>query len=335
MIIITKVFKNFATVTFILFCMVFCFANVKDMSKQVICVLYRCVTQLIPCIFPFMVLSSIALESGASIVKGKKFNKINILIFSFLSGFIVGPKLISREGQGKDITGTVGLTSNAGVGFVVSYVGALLWNSILFGVMLYFFQIITALILFFLRKNKMSDISISKKPLLSSVVSSVQGCTFTMLEICGFTVFFTVLKEIFISVFSLNGSILSMIVSSLFEISTGATSSVSIANIDLAAFFTGFSVGFGGICMCFQTFCVCNDATIRKTEFLLIKIFQGILCGIFSFVSVRLLRLNPVTASYAVFETTAKPINVVIVGIFIAFSIIFIKKAAKKKFIRK
>ena len=81
------------------------------------------------------------------------------------------------------------------------------------------------------------------------------------------------------------------------EFCNGAFKCLEFSNIYIKAFFTGFTVGFGGICVHFQIFSVCKELPLNKKVFSLFKLLQGILLGILAIIYVSFInniRIVPV-----------------------------------------
>ncbi len=223
----------------------------------------------------------------------KKF--FSIIVPSWISGFLVGPKLLEKHNGQIDKTDYVIITSNAGIGFVISLVGVTLWNNLLFGIYLFAVQIITAIVLFNLTKKRgfvSSDVTSSPVPMLTGITNAVNQSTKTMLDICGFTIFFSVVKLTACTILKIKkNSIFFEIISSFLEISDGVLTSSKISNSSLAGFFTGFCIGFGGLCMIVQTISVCKNK-INALKFFSVKFIQGIICGNLSLLYVKFFNLN-------------------------------------------
>ena len=259
-----------------------------------------------------------------------KISKISILL-TWLSGFIVGPKNLCENAKNEDLTALVFLTSNAGVGFVISYVGITLWGSLSYGAFLYFSQIIFSFMIYVFSKNKNKKICLNckKEPHLTTFTKSVQNGVKTMLDICGFTVFFSIIKSLLLKKFE-NG-FFTMLVASSLEISSGAFASISAENTVLCAFFTGFTTGFGGVCMCMQTFSVCKDACINKTKFMCKKLLHGLLCGAVSMLFVACTGIEPLKQTYNNLDSNFGIYDLIIGAFFVFLSLNTLKKSLKNK----
>ncbi|MBQ8545838.1 MAG: hypothetical protein IJ437_02730 [Clostridia bacterium] len=64
-------------------------------------------------------------------------------------------------------------------------------------------------------------------------------------------------------------------------------------NSIVAAFFTGFSIGFGGISVAFQIFAVSTKLLIDKKTFVFSKFIQGCICGVIACLYVNIFKLTP------------------------------------------
>ena len=271
-------------------------------------------------------------SKGKSSEKGKlgvHKSDIGIILTSWVSGFIVGPKNFSKKYRG-DITSYALLTSNAGFGFVVSLVGVALWNNMQFGIYIFIVQLMISFFIFIVSKKDFRTLQVEdnvKKPFFNTVTNSVLLSTKTMLEICGFTIFFSIIKFTIKTIFCLDkkSNILSVI-SAMLEVSDGIFSVIKLENIFLCAFLTGFTIGFGGLCVCFQTFTIEN---INKKKFLICKLIQGIFLGLFTSLYVKKHKIEPLKiASLNVFSL--KYTNIIISTIFLFLIFVLIRTYLKK-----
>lgn len=336
---ITNKLKNILLLMTMCGCFLLFFTNTRVITDVIINTLEFCTNKLIPSIFPFMVLTAIFSQVNFKTNRNKAFLGINneifkVVAFSWLSGFIVGPKQLSRCIEDSDITSYALLSSNAGIGFVISYVGLTLWDNIMFGVFLFFVQISTSIVIFSLSKKKNKFINVKSKniPVLSAISDSILQSTNSTLNICGFTVFFVALKQLICSVLKIHADgRLYMFISVITEISGGALASVHDKNVLISGFFSGFCIGFGGICMCMQTFAVCEKNLICRTEFIMKKLLQGVICGILSAIYVKISNLAPSKNVYLSFSEDYSLNTIVINTVFFFTILIFIKNHIKSK----
>ena len=337
---ITSKIKNIIITSLTLLSFISIFKNSKSLSLVIINTLVFCANKLIPSIFPFMVFSGIFMKIGTS-VSGKDGIQANtqkglllkVTMFSWISGFLVGPKHISGCTNNKDITSIAVLCSNAGIGFVIYYVGIVLWGSLIYGTFLYIIQIVTSLFIYWVSNNiKLSEeIRNKKTTIYEAVTDSIQQATSCMLHVCGFTVFFSACKHLLCSLLDIkNSSFLYTIISSILEISDGTLSSVSQENSLVCAFFTGFAVGFGGVSMLIQTFYICENNIIYKWSFVIKKLIQGLICGLFSFLFIFCTDLTPARNASLGFSNNINSVQIFISAVFLFFSMNYLKKFIKK-----
>ena len=235
--------------------------------------------------------------------------------------------MLCEDDTDEDKTRYIALTSNSGLGYVVSFVGITVCGSLFFGIFLYFTQILSSLIIFKLQKYSVYEYKISstKKPFIDTVSVAVKDTTHLIFEICGFYVFFSIIKTVLVSIFNIKSStILYSFVASFLEISNGIQGASMLENTALSAFFIGFSVGFGGICMCMQTFSVCNTS-LNKFKFIKIKFFQGIFCGISATIFIHFFNISKIQEITAATSAEFSFITVILNSIYL-FCVLFSTK---------
>lgn len=176
-----------------------------------------CIAVLIPSLFPGFVLSSILIELFGSIsLKSRLFSKVFSLAENFfqcwllglLSGFPSAAECACRmvqagAGDTHDAERCLGFTNNPGIVFVICAVGGGLFGNFFVGLYLWLIQAVASIFVgMILAKPKrimgpsasssaMAPIS-CKNLLPKAVASSV----FSVLNICGFVIFFRVLLSV-------------------------------------------------------------------------------------------------------------------------------------------
>jgi len=301
--IITEKINKILGIIYVFLLLFLYLANVENINKSVFEALNFCYKSLIPSLFPTLILSSIILciIRACGIFEGRKNVKKLILdnckiytaqiITGMLCGFVVGPRSICELQKENDINErhfsmAVALSSNAGVGFVIGYVGMKIWNDIILGIVLYSAQILSAVILYFLFNSKDMSASLLKPSMLSknkqnvfSVISdSVTGALSSMLLICSFNIFSSIVIGLISANVPMNniGEVLSL---TLIDFSSAISKTSLLPNKHLSLFFTGFSIGFAGFSVHLQTFSVCEMQKLNKKLYLSFKLLQGLFCG--------------------------------------------------------
>ena len=275
-------FKSFlrTAVFLIVYCLLF--TNVKYISESVLKSLAFCSKTLIPSIFPFMVISIYAVNCSVNFIDKRKVNlslsdllgvcKIykSAVILGSVSGFVTGAKCIcgiydNRKTDCSSFNHAIAVSSNAGLGFVISCVGILIWDSVFIGFVIYITQICLALILgrlFYGRCNN-TEIYVSEKKRsnIKAFTDAVVSSTSSVLNICSFVI-----------VFSLIGDVLSLFIPDkaldmikiLLEFSRGVFNCSAYSSNIFNGFLCGFCIGFGGLSAFFQ---ISSLKTIAGDEF--------------------------------------------------------------------
>ncbi len=282
--------------------------NVEYLSFSVINSLNFCYKSLIPSLFPFLVLSSVALYCIRldSILKyaNQVLDKCKIykkeIIIGWITGFVVGAKGICENFKKNDdiiaFNNAIIISSNAGIGFVIGCVGGVIWNDFNFGIYLYFSQIFSAIILsklFLKHPQNQIDNTPSVKvsdSFSTGIIKAIKNSTSTILTICFFNIFFNVIKDLICLILKLNETNLSYtIISVIFDFSNGIFSTLKIENLLLKGFLSGACIGFGGICVLMQIFAECEGKPLYKFQFIFFKLIQGILCGFLAVIYILLI----------------------------------------------
>ena len=141
--------------------MILFFANVENVCTSILSSLEFCAKSVIPSLFPYMVISSLIVYTACfdglfSKLPDRLFNILGVckkycvpIITGNLCGFVTGAKCIcdiyeKSQSDESEFSDSVILSSNAGIGFVVGYVGSKLWGDMRFGIFIYSVQIISA-----------------------------------------------------------------------------------------------------------------------------------------------------------------------------------------------
>ncbi len=272
-----------------------------------------CVKRLIPALFPFICISGILLRAGfgemCGKILGRPFSAIfglhqtgsSAYILGAVCGFPVGGRAalsVAKEGElsNNEALLLCALCNNAGVGFVVCGVGAGLLGSVRTGVMLYlanFFSAFAAVTLGrlalrtprrrYVASNAPEDQKSTELSVLSVISESVADAALSMLKICSFVVFFTVLADMLSELlgFIPETQLVNAALASFLEISTGigaVSVLLSTEGAMLARFLLGFSLGFGGMSATMQLLSF-SGKSIAGEKYILLKLVQGVICG--------------------------------------------------------
>jgi len=276
----------------------------ESVSISVISAIRSCGSGLIPTLFPFIVISDIF----SKLLEGGKSPLALSFITGNVCGFPLGAKMLSDMYGSGAVTETkyrryLPLCSNPGLIFTVAWTGMTLWGNYIFGCVLYILTLVSALLtflIFSLDKPQMNspatqDFDISDAKNSSQRVyysageiftSAVANGTIGMLKICGFVIFFSVLRTLLADMlhYLCFPDILCAFICSLLEISGGEIHLAEKATIDPALYLslTFFAHAFGGICILAQVNSVIRKKTGLMKTYLLFKLIQGGICFILS-----------------------------------------------------
>ncbi|MGM9646243.1 MAG: hypothetical protein ACI3XS_06100 [Eubacteriales bacterium] len=346
--------KGFA-VLFILFLMILFFTNAKNISSSVLSSLEFCAKSVIPSLFPYMVISSLIVYTACfdglfSNLPNAFFNILGIckrycvpIITGNLCGFVTGAKCIcdiyeKNPSEISDFSDSVILSSNAGIGFVIGYVGIKLWSDMRFGIFIYSVQIISSFLLnrvfrTFQKKrvgNKEQAYFANKKQssFFVSLARAVSCSCSTILQVCSFVIFYSLIIDLLSSLFYLKqGDFAFCVLCAILEFCKGTSASLSLTYAPVCAAMTGFCIGFGGICVHSQIFSVCDGFPLNKTKFFAFKALQGVICSGFCFAYAKVFSVVPVKST-ALMESAG--VNFVLFAFVIAIFFLVGRKNIKK-----
>ena len=301
-------FLPLITAIIFLFLLVF----LPDISgKSVRMSLNTCYFALLPSLFPFMVCGEIIFSLGCGSLSfgfaGKVFEKFtginekgfSVFLFGSLCGLPTGSKYaltLYKNGaiSKSDCEKLMGVSNNAGLGFVVAGIGGAFFGSLLFGAVLYVCQVTASLITAHLLFGKQASVSVTKtlppnkkKTFFVALTSAVSDASVNFVKICGFVIFFSTVSG-FVGYFSQTFHLpvlFSATLISFFEITGACSSLAGIATEGSHVFaccvniLTFFAVGFSGISVHFQTCSLASEFNISMKKYFLTKLLSGVICA--------------------------------------------------------
>ena len=298
--------RRHAFVFMSLFVIILFFKNASAASRWVENGLYLCGTRLIPSLFPFMVLSSIAIESGALKTLCKAPAKLfglafkisedatGAVIIGWLCGFPVGARSLCELYTGGLISASeyrrgVCMASTPSPAFLIGAVGKEAFGSPLLGVVLYALSVLSsALIGAAMARFDKSETPLSHKTLennKSRVIASiftraVTGSAASMVSVCAFVVFFCAFLGVVegtLSFFELSDTATALIFS-FFELTSGVARIGEMGGAWRLAL-CGVAVGWSGLSVHFQTISMCADAPFNLKPYVLAHLSKAVLMG--------------------------------------------------------
>lgn len=298
---------------------------VTETEKTTVCVkdaLNLCVNAVIPSLFPFFVISGLLVKLGFVTVLGKILSPVSRLCFNqsgkgavvFLIGIIcgypTGAKVIADIYKEKgfsrdDAERLLAFCNNSGPLFVIGAIGTNMLADYNLGVALYIIHILSAVFVgVILRKSgkrqketMLCDIGV--KSISQAVSESVEGAVKSILNVCGYVVFFSILCAIVKDVFLV----------SILEVTTGAKNIIAYGFGEKITFvlLSGI-IGFGGICVLFQVQSAVCDTGLSLKFYILGKVTQSFISMVLAFLYVNLFEIKPAFATISVPEHTVNAV---------------------------
>ncbi len=268
----------------------------KEISDGVLHGLRLCVTNVIPSVFPFLIIAdaiySLSEGDGAGV-----FSRIFSRFFSLppiaasvffcgcVCGFPIGVKMTSelyergilKKGQAEYI---IGFSNNPSVAFVTSAVGLGMFGSFGVGILIYFVIVLSALAVGVIfkqngQKQENNYIIIRQK---FNFVDSVKNAGYSSITISSYIIFFSALSGLLLHV--LGNGILGLLGCMLSEVSGGVLHICAspLFGRKIALILTAVTLGFSGFSVHLQARSIASKK-LSFAKYYLMKTVQGILAG--------------------------------------------------------
>lgn len=288
-----------------------------------------CSQTLIPALFPYLILTGLFLKIGMPKHTGGSIQKLFTRIFgisgSGLGAVIVGSiggyptgakavgelyaeRLITRE----DAHRLLFFACNAGPAFMIAVVGSALYHSPSLGLILLAIQILSSLVCGLILParsvtEQAQPIPGQQSPEFSTAfVRAITDGVSTMLKICGFVCFFSLILALEKRLFSASEQAFAVL-AGLTELSFGCTvtAQCSLPWV-LKLCLTSAFISFGGLCVLCQTVSVLRDAGLTAKPYLLGKTLQALLSALFTWPAALL--VSPVIST-ASLQAELQPVS--------------------------
>ncbi len=271
--------------------------NVKD---NVIFVIETWKKNLIPSIFPFLLLSNLLIIYGFVDFIAKIFGPITSKIFnlpkkasfciigSIFTGFPTGTKYIKDLLENKDISVNdanhlITFTSYSNPIFVINVIGEGLLNNKQIGINIFTIHLLTGLLVGIIFRNnkelKMSNniVKENNNIFITNLINSINDSFHLLVNILGIIIFFSIIIEIIDTFFK--ESIFLYIIKGLLEI-TSSIINISKSNYELKikASLIGAFISFNGFSVHFQIKSIIEGTQIQYRKYLIARILHSLLC---------------------------------------------------------
>lgn len=275
-----------------------------------------CAGSIIPSLFPFMVLSELAISTGAAAFAAKHLgapisrllgvsrNGAGAVILGILCGFPVGAKsaisLFDKDMISQRECERLLVACNIpSIGFVVNVVGGAVFQSVAIGWLLWISALLSSLVSGVLARisgkskedapSRPSE-NYKKMPFSSSFTRAVESSARSTIVICAFVLFFSALLGAAREALSALGAPeeLRILICGFIELTGGCSEAAGAAGPILRAAICAFFVGWSGISVHFQIFSICEGRGIKFKGYIASKLFQGVLCSLIASVALAI-----------------------------------------------
>ncbi len=248
----------------------------------------RCVTSLLPSLFPMMVLSRqlagyINLKDNRfsrilSRLSGFSENLLPVFFISLLCGYPI-PAIIAKDMYDsgrinkKQAVVAINLCNSASPAFLIFFVGRFVLGSMTKGILLFLCQSLAVIVIAHKTSTKERSVqafSVEKEKISDSVSKSTQN----LVGLFGFVIFFSLAGDLLNSLFDYfqAGTILKTIVSGCFEITSGIAACKNYPNV-VKTIFVCFLSCFGGLSVYFQLASVTKGTELVTPKYFIYRLF--------------------------------------------------------------
>lgn len=311
-----------------------------------------CAKSILPALFPFFVLTRLWISLGyadqlshlAMPVMEPVFHlpgaAASALLLGCIGGYPVGAQITAQLYQSHSVDREEAqrmlfFCNNAGPAFIFGIVGTGVFQSVAIGGVLYLIHIGSAVLLGILFRPSRRTFhtaslpaQIEKRPFSSAFTASVREAGTTVLQVCVFVLFFSILTG-FLSHFTpaslQKGPWFSVILGSL-ELAGGANLLASAACSAVWKLCgAAFLLGWGGLCVHSQTLSILDGAGLPAGSYLLGKLLHGFLSAVLALLVSPLLPL-PVTCGTVQMRAWQTPVlQMLLLTIFLLWAGRFLK----------
>lgn len=280
-------------------------SNSSVVGEAVQAALDDCAHILIPSLFPFMVVSGLFVRlrsrDEAPRMLSTWFRRCfrlpgcatSAVLLGALCGFPIGAKMACELYQRgslsrREAERLMALANNTGPAFIIEVVGVYYWHSRRFGLMLYIVQILSAWCIGWIAAKRVEKSGAEGDPVvfpqadssfLAAVSDAISSSAQSMLCVCGFVAFFSVVSHLSATLLAEIGcERLSPLFAAILEFSHGSAAAAGCGGAK-GAFLAGLAVGWSGICVFAQCQAFAAPLGLRMRFTALSKAIQGLLCG--------------------------------------------------------
>ena len=263
---------------------------------------------LLPSVFPFLIVTQMAVLTNIKDFISLPFLWIfrllklpyklaPLFLCSVLGGYPTGVKALSAGCDSKALTKEeacefLPFLINAGPGFVVMAVGKMMFGSLKLGIILYISQIASSLIIgriLFKDRNIKPGVITNALTYSDALIVSVNGACDSMMGICGFVLFFSLVNSFAVRLMGEGISV--KLIASFTEVTNGCKIASGIKGGYLLS---SFLISFSGLSCIYQVKSIASKSGINAGHIFTIKLLEGAAAA---FITCLLVKLYPITVN--------------------------------------
>lgn len=275
-----------------------------------------CCNVIIPSLFPFFVLSSLAVDLGLAAYLGRLLEGVMrplfrvsgccamAVVLGFVGGYPLGAKTaleLYRQGlcTKTETERLLAFCNNSGPAFILGVVGAGIFGSGQIGLLLYASHCVASLLTgllfrFYGHEDPRATVTSYPKPIAATTIpaafaNGVVRSFSNLLNICAFVIFFSALLQLmsYFGVFTAIARLLSLmgvssryapqLVAGLLELTSGVSSLGGVASSAGSISMAAFMLGWAGLSVHCQVLCFLIDSGLSARTYLLGKFLHGLI----------------------------------------------------------
>ncbi len=266
-----------------------------------------CFSTVIPSLFPFMVLSCAFVSNFSedsfgmlgticARLLGISPCAVSVLICSLVCGYPIGAKCTVELYKSKKISTSeaeslIAYLNNAGPLFVIGAVGIGMFGSLEAGLFLYTVQTISALSAGIILKRHteqrfLSNISLKSEP--KNFTVCVCESVVSILNVCGFIVFFAVINTLAMPVLTHTPPSVRCIIASFLEITNGmACTKSEFGTLASRLIMASAALGWSGLSVHMQVKSTLNDTKLSMKKYYLTRIYMCCFSAFFAYITLN------------------------------------------------
>lgn len=302
--------ESLIIISTLLFFFIFIFIYSKEVSQSIIFSISLWKDNLLPSLFPFLLVSELLIEYGFIDLISSFLGKYMVIFFnlpkessyafftSLFSGFPSGSKYVKDLLEKKLLTEEeanylIMFTHYSNPLFIVSTIGILLLNNIKYGYIILFSHILSNILIAFIykKKNKICNVYNRKElkeydnylfkkneAFITILINAIWKSFKILLNMLGIIMFFLMITTIVNKLFNFS-PLLKATISGLLEMTQGVNyiSKLNLS-INIKSAIIGAMISFSGLSIHFQVKSIIETSKIKYKNFLVARITQSIIC---------------------------------------------------------